>query len=276
MNYKIVSDSSSNVRKLDKVPFDCVPLHIIVGERHFVDDANLDLEDMLTTLKEYKGSTSTSCPSPQDWISAFGDADTVFCVTITSNLSGAYNSAAIAKQMYEEEHPGRVVHLFDSLSTGPEMALVIEKLEELLLAGKDAAQIDIEVREYMKKTHLFFSLASLNNLARNGRVSPLIAKGIGILGIRIIAKASEEGTIKPMDKAKGDKRAISCLVAHIKAQGYTNGRIIISHTGNEASANQLKDALTAEFGQFNGSICENTGLCSYYAEPQCLMIGFEA
>ena len=79
MKYKIVADSSSNLTSLKQVPFSSVPLHIIVGDRNFVDDENVDINDMQETLKAYKGTTSTSCPSPQDWINAFGDAEAVFC-----------------------------------------------------------------------------------------------------------------------------------------------------------------------------------------------------
>lgn len=276
MKYKIVSDSASNILSVNEVAFASVPLHIIVGEQSFIDDANVDLDAMQTTLKEYKGTTSTSCPSPQDWINAFDDAEAVYCVTITSGLSGSYNSAAVAKQMYEEQFPDRKVYLVDSLSTGPQMELLINKLTEMILANMDPDQIDKEIHEYHKKTHLLFSLASLNNLARNGRINPLIAKGIGILGIRVIGIASEQGTLKPMDKAKGDKKAIPCLVSHLKSMGYTNGRVIISHSNNLTSATALKEAIEAEFGSIECTITDNTALCTYYAEPQCLLLGFEA
>ncbi|MGN0515164.1 MAG: DegV family protein [Lachnospiraceae bacterium] len=275
MKYKIVADSSSNLTSLKQVPFSSVPLHIIVGDRNFVDDENVDINDMQETLKAYKGTTSTSCPSPQDWINAFGDAEAVFCVTITSALSGSYSSASIAGQMYEEQYPGRKVYLVDSLSTGPQMALLIEKLSEMILKEMDPEEINREIHEYHKHTHLFFSLASLDNLAKNGRVNPILAKGIGLLGIRVLGKASDEGTLQPMDKARGDKKAMPWMVNNIKSIGYNGGRIIISHANNSESANLLKELLIKEFGSFNGYICDNTALCTYYAEPLSVLVAFE-
>lgn len=276
MSYKIVSDSSSNLLSLDRAAFASVPLHILVGDQDFADDANIDLTAMQNALSTYKGKSSTSCPSPSDWIAAFGEADAVFCTTITSTLSGSYASAHTAKQIYESEHPGRTVYVFDSLSTGPEITLLIEKLQELILAGLPHQQIHREMLAYMEHTHLLFSLASVDNLAKNGRVNPLLAKGIGVLGIRLVGKASDEGTLSVLDKCRGDKKAIPCILRHLKALNYRDGRVIIAHNHNAPAAAALKEAIRAEFGAFHGYIHETRGLCSYYAEPQSLIVGFEA
>lgn len=275
MNYKIVSDSSSNLLTFDQAPYATVPLHILVGDRSFVDDNTLNIKEMYDLLATYKGKTSTSCPCPEDWISAFDNADVAFCITITSGLSGACSSANAAKHMYEEQFPDRKVYIIDSLSTGPEMVLLIEKLQSLLAAGTDAASAYEQISAYQQHTRLFFSLASLNNLARNGRVNPLLAKGIGALGIRVIGTASEEGTLKPVDKARGDKKAMPKMLEHMKACGYKGGRVIISHSENLSSAEALRDQIKEEFGYFDGFIHDNTALCGYYAEYHSVMVGFE-
>lgn len=276
MNYKIVSDSSANILELNGMNFASVPLHIIVDNKDFIDDESLDLNDMLNSLASYDGKSSTSCPSAQEWIDAFGDADAVFCVTITSNLSGACGSSKVAASMYESEFPGRKVYVFDSLSTGPEMSLILNKIAELISSGKDAETIYKEVCEYQKISHLYFTLSSLDNLAKNGRVSKIIAKGIGMLGIKIVGKASDEGTLQPMDKCRGDKRAYSCLISHMKKCGYAGGKVVISHTNNPAGADEMNELIKSEFGYNDATIMENRGLVSYYAEPGSVMLGFEA
>ncbi|MCQ2519756.1 MAG: DegV family protein [Lachnospiraceae bacterium] len=276
MNYKIVADSSSNLFNLEEVNYESVPLHIIVGDRDFVDVEGLNLDEMQECLSSYSGKSSTSCPSSQEWMDAFGDAEAVFCVTITSNLSGACGSAKAAADMYESEYPDRKVYVIDSLSTGPEMVLIIEKLVELIKSGMDANTVYEKIRDYQKKTHLYFVLSSLDNFAKNGRINPIIAKGIGILGIKIVGKASHEGTLKPMDKCRGDIRAYSCLTSHLKKCGYNNGRIIISHTNNPSGAVAMNDFIKKELNFNDAIIMENRGLCSYYAEPGSILIGFEA
>lgn len=276
MRYRIVADSSADLLTVNDVEFASVPLHIIVGEQDFIDDAKVDLAAMQHALDTYKGKTSTACPSPEEWINAFGEADVVFCVTITSNLSGACASANIAKKMYEEENPGKTVYVYDSLSTGPEMALLVEKLRKLILAGKPHEEIHDVVTEYKKHTYLYFSLASLNNLARNGRVNPILAKGIGLLGIRVVGRASEEGTLQPLDKSRGDKKAFQCILKHMKKHQYGGGKVIISHNCNEAGAEEMAAVIRSEFPQVELSMHGMRGLCSYYAEPQSVLVGFEA
>ena len=125
---KIVADSSANVLQLTDIDFASAPLKIIVNEKEFVDDHGLDVTAMVTWFDSYKGRSQTSCPNPGDWLEAFGDADEIYCVTITSGLSGSYNSASIAKQTYEQENPGKQVCVIDSLSAGPELMLIIEQL----------------------------------------------------------------------------------------------------------------------------------------------------
>ena len=208
---KIVADSSANLMELKTVAFDAAPLKIITAEREFVDNRELDLNEMIHFFKSYKGKSQTSCPNPEDWLSAFGDAEDVFCVTITSGLSGSYTAACIAKDMYETDHPGRRVFVIDSLSAGPELTLLVEKLEEMIGEGKSYEEICAYMPEYQKNTGLLFMLESLNNFAANGRVSPAVAKIAGVLGIRIVGKASDVGTLEPTDKCRGEAKSLSAI-----------------------------------------------------------------
>ncbi len=107
MKYRIVADSSSNILNMDFDEFVCVPMQIQVGNRIFFDDPSLDLEEMLEVLKAHKGKSQTACPGPGDWLEAFGDADRVFCVTVTSGVSGSFLSAKVTKEIYESEYPDR-------------------------------------------------------------------------------------------------------------------------------------------------------------------------
>ena len=211
MQYKIVADSSSNIRSLEGVDFQNVPLKIITKDKEYTDDEALDLEGMVADLKAYKGTSGTSCPNVYDWMSAFGEAENVFAIAITSNLSGSCNAARQAAEQYMEEHPGRKVCVLDSLSAGPELRLIAEKVRECIAAGLSFEEIEADVRAYMQHTHLLFTLLSLNNLARNGRVSPAVAKLAGVLGIVIVGKASDVGTLQQMHKCRGEKRAIDTL-----------------------------------------------------------------
>jgi len=274
MKYKIVSDSASDNLTLDSVPFSSVPLHIIVDQEDFVDNADVDIQKMEAALASCKRS-STACPGTDDWIRAFEDAETIFCVTITSALSGSHASAQAAKMEYEEMHPERHVYIIDSLSTGPEMTLIIEKLRELIILEMDGADIYREIQEYTQHTHLLFSLESLANLARNGRVSHAVAKLAGILGIRVVGQASSHGELHILSKCRGEQRALLCMVKQMKELGYTNGRVHIAHNQNEEAAQKLMLQIQAAFPVSDIRIRQTQALCSYYAEKGGLLVGFE-
>ena len=274
-NIKIVADSSSDVLSRDAVAFSAAPLKIITSEREFLDDASLDVEEMIDYLEKYKGKSKTSCPNPEEWLTAFTDADEVFCITITSSLSGSYNAAMIAKKQYEEKYPERRVLVIDSLSTGPEMLLIIRKIEELIAEGKTFDEISDEAREYQKRTGLLFVLESMSNLANNGRVSKIAAKLAGVMNIRVLGKASDKGELEPLDKPRGAKMTRMKVVERLSSLGYVGGRLHITHALNPTEAENLKADVLVKFPTAEISIDKCGGLCSFYAEKGGLLIGFE-
>ena len=272
---KIVADSSCDLFRLKHTEFETASMKIITAEREFIDDADLDVDDMANYLYQFKGKSKSSCPNTTDWLEAFGDADEIYCVTITSGLSGSYNSACAAKQIYESENEGKRVHVFDTLSAGPEITLIIEKIEECI--DKDMSFEDICdcVTAYMKKTGLVFMLKSLKTFANNGRVSPIVAKLVGIAGICIVGKASDEGTLEPMHKPRGERRALETLVGCLEKEGFKTGKISIGHCQNESAAEQLKELILAKFKNVQIEIHKFRGLCSFYAEKGGVLVGFE-
>ena len=272
---KIVADTSCDLLSLKHVAFACAPMKIITSEREFMDDESLDVNEMVEYLDKYKGKSKSSCPNTVDWLDAFGDADDIFCFTITSSLSGSYNSACAAKQIYESENDGKRVFVIDTLSTGPEIALAIEKVEELVEAGMPYEEICKSITQYIKRTGLLFMLKSLKSLANNGRVSPIAAKLVGIVGIGVVGKASNEGTLEQMHKCRGERRALETIVTDLEAEGFRSGKISIGHCRNESAALQLKELILSKFKNAMIEIHKLRGLCSFYAENGGVLVGFE-
>lgn len=270
--YKIVADSSSNIKNSAVVS---VPLTVGTDEREFVDNDSFNVHEMVEYLSNYKGRSGSACPASEDWLSAFGDAQYVFCIAITSNLSGSYNSARIAKDEYEETYPNRKVCVIDSLSTAGEMELIAEKIQELIDEGKDFDTICAEIAEYQKKTHLLFCLKSLTNLANNGRVSTAAAKISSILNLRIVGKASDVGTLEMLSKPRGDKNAHIEILSRMKEFGYNGGKVIIGHCLALDAAKSLSALIKSEFANAKIKINECGALCTFYAENGGLLIGYE-
>ncbi len=275
MKYIIISDSSSDIRELSAVNYACVPLKIITDEREYIDDTALDLDGMIADLQKYKGKSRSSCPNAEDWLSAMQGYDRIFCITITSGLSGSHNTANIALKEYLEENPDAKGYVIDSLSAGPEIALMIEKLAALINEGLEFDSIKEKIEEYKATTHLSFCLESLRNLANNGRVSMTVAKIAGILGIRIVGVASLEGTLEVSEKARGAERALNSLIKNIEDNGYKGGRMRIHHCKAEATAALIAERLRSRFGDADITIAETGALCSFYAEQGGVLIGYE-
>lgn len=272
---KIVADSSADLLTLEHADFACSPMKIITAEREFVDDENLDVAEMAEFFDQYKGRSQSSCPNPGDWIEAFGDADDVICVTITSGLSGSYNSANTAKQLYEAEHEGRRVFVLDTLSAGPEVTLAIREIEKCVKDGMGFEDICTHIQDYCKHTGLIFMLKSLKNFANNGRVSPIVAKITGIAGICIVGKASNKGTLEPTHKCRGEARSLETLLKDLELLGLKKGKVSIGHCQNESAAMRLKEMIKEKFRSAQIEIHKLRGLCSFYAEKGGLLVGFE-
>lgn len=275
MKYKIIADSSANVYERDGIDYTSVPLRIVTSEREYSDVKGTDIAEMVSYLQGYKGKSGTSCPNIHDWLEAFGDAELILGVTITSNLSGSYASAMQAKKAYEAEHPNANVLIVDSLSAGPELELIIEKMEEVLKSGQTFEEMNRSITDYCKHSHLLFALKHLDNLARNGRVSPAVAKIAGILGIRVVGKASDEGTLQQLHKCRGEAQSVACIWDEMKKHGYNGGKVRLAHCFNPQMAQTLSDMIHQSYPEADVRITTCTALCSFYAEQGGLMIGYE-
>ena len=271
---KIVVDSSANLAA-DRSAISSVPLKIMTEHREYIDDADLDVAAMVSDLLTYTGKSSTACPSPHDWLDAFQDKPYVFCVAISSNLSGSYNAANIAKADYERTYPGRQVFVIDSLSTGGSMELIAEKLQALIAEDLTFQEIAQRIQEYQKSLAILFMLESMRNLANNGRVSKIAAKAAGILGIRAVGKGSDTGTLQMLEKCRGEKKALSYLFQNMREAGYAGGKVRISHCLNPEAAGRLRGLIRSRYREADVQIRPTGGLCGFYAEKGGLIIGYE-
>src|SRR5699024_7006409 len=170
----------------------------------YVDEPGTDAFAMAHDLRTYKGKSSTSCPNVGDFLAAYAGADEIFVVTITGTLSGCNNAARMAAEEYQDTNPGAKVFVLDSLSTGPEMCLLARRLAALVPTEATFEEICDAVTVYAEHTHLLFSLESLNNLARNGRVKLTAAVVARALGIRVLGQASPQGELDIICKTRGE------------------------------------------------------------------------
>lgn len=270
----VVADSSSNVFSLPGVQYACVPLKIYVDGVEYVDDESLNVPELIEALEAYQGPSTTSCPNVVDWLTAFGQADEVFAVALTSGISGGYNAACAAAREYMEDYPGRKAYVLDSKTTGAELEVIVEEYARLCQTDATFEEIVEAIEEFSTRSHLMFALKKVENFAKNGRVNPLVARLATALDIRIVGQASDGGELQLLQKVHGEKRALHQLLKNMIAAGFAGDMVRLRHTANLEAAQKLADEIKKSFPDCNIRISENRGLCSYYCERGGILVGF--
>lgn len=277
--YKIIADSSCDLTSLEHLNTNALygraPLRIIVGDTEYVDEPGLDTRAMMDAVYSFKGKTGSSCPSPEEYAEHCRSVDESYIVTISSNLSGSYNSAVLARDLVLAEHPEKKIHIFDSLSAGPELTLIVEQIARLADSGLPFEMVCAEVERYQQRTALLFQLNSLENLTKNGRVSKMAGMTAKLLGIHMIGIASDVGTVQPLHKCRGSEKTYRLVLQEMRERGFSGGRVILGHAFQEKGAQMMHDMILEEFPSSNITIMPLSGLCCYYAEEGGLLIGFE-
>lgn len=274
--WKIIADSGSNIVTLgQEVAYERVPLTIQIGPTSFVDDAALDCAHMMETMYASDLAATTSCPSPDAYVKAFDQADKIIVITITGTLSGSNNSARLAKEAYLEDHPQAQIHIIDSLSAGGEMDLLIVKAQELIAAGQSFEAVVAELEAYQTKTSLLFVLSKVDNLVKNGRLSKLVGKVVGLLNIRMVGRADHEGRLELLHKARGQKKAVAAVIEEMQKAGYQGGKVMLAHLDNPKLYQSITEAIHQQYPQAEVKNLTASGLCQFYVEKEGLIMGYE-
>ena len=173
MKFKIVGDSCTDltIEDLKKDYFSSVPLTIDVDGYEIVDDHTFNQSDFLRRVAAFEGCPKSACPSPDAYMKSYEGAEDVYVITLSSHLSGSYNSAILAKELYREEHPEAKVHVFDSMSAASGQRLIALLIEKYALEGLDYGDIVEKVTKYIEEMKTVFVLESLDALRKNGRLS---------------------------------------------------------------------------------------------------------
>ena len=200
--FQIIVDSASDLDskyvKNKDIGFRVVPLTITIGDKNYVDDDNINVDEMLESLHKYKGKTSTACPSPEAFSKYYTDAENTFVVTISSKLSGTYNAACLGAKEFENDSNFNI-HVIDSKLVSGAEELIVDKLVELIEKGLEFNDIVTEIDKFRDERQLFFTLAKFDNLIANGRMSKIVALIAKTLIIRPVCKGVE-GEIKVIEK----------------------------------------------------------------------------
>lgn len=278
MNSRIVADSGCDFNEELKQMMDVtvVPLTLKVDGHEYRDDENLNVKEFLKIMKASLTSPQTSCPSPADFMDVFKEGENNFVVTLSSQLSATYSSAILAKEMFLEKYGNTFIHVFDSLSASVGETLVCMKLFEAIKGNLQANEVVEKVNNYIKEMKTFFVLESLDNLVKAGRMSKIAGTIASTFSIKPVMRASDTGTLVPVEKVRGTKKALSRLVEIIGEQGerLEEKIIAISHCNSLERAEQVRDEIKKRYNFKEVIIVEAGGLVSVYANQDGIVVAF--
>lgn len=278
MKSKIIADSCCDLNNdlKEKVKAQLVPLTIEVGERILVDDEKLNTSELIQLMKDSSSAPKTACPSPGDYMKRFEEGDNIFVVTLSSALSGSYNSAMLAKKMFLEQVENKFIHVFDSLSASIGETLISIKLHELIEQNLDNNTIIEKVNHYIKEMKTFFILESLDNLVKAGRLSKIKGKIASTLNIKPIMGEDGSGNLREVEKIRGSKKAFRRLAEIIGEQeGKFEDKIIgIAHCNALEKAKELKREILKRYNFKDIIIVETAGISTVYAYEGGVIVAF--
>lgn len=270
MSYKIIIDSCGELLdewKKDE-HFESVALTLNVGGESIIDDETFDQADFLKKVAASPECPKSACPSPERYMKAFDcDADHIYAVTLSAELSGSYNSAVLGRNLLEEEKPGRKIHIFNSKSASIGQTLIGMKIQECEEAGYSFEKVIEIVDEYIAGQHTFFVLDNLETLRKNGRLSKVKALVASALKIKPVMGSTDEGNICQLDQARGINRALVKMAGQIaeKTQNSEEKVLAISHCNCHERAILLKNALQEKMPLKKIVVLDTAGVSSMYA-----------
>lgn len=269
MNYKIVVDSCCELPEelLNDERIERVPLGLEVGDYHILDDDNFDQAMFLKKVAETETCAKSYCPSPERFMEAYhSDADRVYVVTLSSHLSGSYNSAMLGKSLYEEKYGAKEIHVVDSESASGGETQIALKLIELEEQGLGFHKIVELIEKFRDSRFVYFVLDNLETLRKNGRLSNAKAFVASTLNIKPVM-AGDKGVIVQKGQSVGMKKALQKMADMlVKDIGTAEGRkLIITHCNAPERAKVVKEMITKQVPFPKVIIMDTKGLSSMYA-----------
>lgn len=277
--YKIIIDSCGELTEELKADghYESVPLEMEVNGHRIVDDATFDQQDFLKKVKESPVGPKSSCPSPERYMEAFqGEAEHIYVVTLSKELSGSYNSAVLAKNLYEEEYgkEKKQIYVFNSRSASIGETLIGIRVQECEEAGMEFGKIVEVVEAYIGTQHTYFVLETLETLRKNGRLSNLKAFVANALNIKPVMGSTPEGSICQLAQARGMNKALKKMVEEAISKVDDSGERIlaISHCNCPMRAESVKEEIERITKFKKIIIADTAGISSMYANDGGVII----
>lgn len=270
MSYKIVVDSCGELPEKLKEDghFQTVSLELFVDDYHVTDDEHFNQKEFLRKVKESPNCSKSACPSPEAFQEAYDcEADHVYAVTLSAQLSGSYNSAELGKNLYLEEKGEKKIHVFDSKSASIGETLIAMKIQEYEEAGCSFEEVVAKVDAYIAEQNTYFVLETLETLRKNGRLSNIKAFVASALNIKPVMGSTSEGSICQLSQARGMGKALDKMITTLlsRVKNPEQKILAISHCNCPERAQTILEKVKS-LGKFKDVfVIDTAGISSMYA-----------
>lgn len=278
MSYKIIGDSCTDVtEEMKKEPyFRIVPLTLEIDDYSVTDDENFDQLEFIRRVAESPNCPKSACSSPEAYKQACeGDEDDVFIITISSHLSGSYNSARVGVDMYFEEHGegSKNILVIDSESASAGQAQLAAAIVEMYGKGMDFAQVSQAILKMRDEQLTYFVIDTLEPLRKNGRLTGLQAFFATALNIKPVMSA-DHGVIVKLDQARGLKKAYARMaeIAVQRGGDLKEKCLTITHVNCRERAEQVKAEFEKRCSFRSITITAAMGVATLYAADGGIVI----
>ncbi len=276
MSYKIVVDSCCELpAKLKRDErFQIIPLGLEVNEELIWDDATFNQKEFLEKVAACPQCPKSSCPSPEKFMEAYQcEADEVYVVTLSSHLSGSYNSAELGKNLYCEKYGEKKIHVVDSESAScgeTQLAIRIMRYKEAGLSFEETVE---KIEVFKRKMRTYFVLDNLETLRKNGRLTGVKALVASTLSIKPVM-VGNLGVIEQKSQAIGINKALAkmadCLVADVHQ---TEKRtLMITHCNCLERAQYMRSLMEKRAVFKNVVIMDTAGVSTMYANDGGIIV----
>lgn len=277
MSYRVIIDSCGELTPQMKESgiFKTASLSMEVDGFLIQDDETFDQADFLRRVAESKECPKSSCPSPERYMELYKcDADRVYAVTLSSELSGSYNSALLGAKLYKEEEGEKEIHVFNSRSASVGETLIGLKIQECEEAGMDFQKVVETVEAYIKEQHTYFVLENLDTLRKNGRLTGLKSLVASALNIKPVMGSTPEGTICQLGQGRGMRKALAKMAEQVAKDGILPAEktLAIAHCNSPERAEAVEKLIRSKIPVKSAFIVDTAGISSMYANDGGIIV----
>ncbi|CAM4249356.1 DegV family protein [Lacicoccus alkaliphilus] len=246
---KLFADSCADLslEETEKRGIEVLPLTITIDDESYRDQIDISSAEVLQSIKDGKRPT-TSQANPENFVERFmpyvEGGEPILYIAFSSELSGTYQSAVIAKDTILDEHPEADITLIDTKAASYGLGLIVERASDDIQNGLPKEEVIENVRKNVKNIRHFFTVNDLDYLAKGGRLSKGSAFLGGLLNIKPLLHV-EDGKLVPLEKHRGLKKVFKSMVNHLNKDN-VSGKAHIVQSDAQDSAEQLKEKLLSE------------------------------